>query len=151
MATPCHTPNSNLTMLHFFGSDICPGLDLLFIGSSTPLNVTAINVTGFGETTCNDVTVVLYPSNGLPNSIPAYVCASLRGEVGDTCCSDPNPMAEEPTIAPEDDSATVAPNSPTASPDTATKVPSSPAASLGFPILTVGMMLAGASFMTALN
>ena len=136
--------------IYFFGSDICPGRDQVFIGSAPhdPINVTALNVTAFGDTTCMDVYAVV----GQFNSIPADVCASLRGEVGDTCCTNTNPFEEAPTIAPEeDDMTTVAPNSPTASPDTVTDAPNSPAALPGFPVWTVGTMVVVASFMTALN
>ena len=120
--------------IYFFGSDICPGRDQVFIGSAPhdPINVTALNVTAFGDTTCMDVYAVV----GQFNSIPADVCASLRGEVGDTCCTDLTPI-EEPTIAPENNTKTDAPNSPAAFP--------------GFPVWTVGTMVVVASFVTALN
>ena len=131
-----HVVLRTATSSPFFCSYICPGPDLFFIGDSRP--PVPINVTGFGETTCWDVYAALYPYN----SIPSYVCASLQDEVGDTCCTDSDPLVV-PTISPGPTSA--------ATPDTATYAPNSPAASPGFPVWTVVMMLAGASFMAALH
>jgi hypothetical protein len=122
----------------FFGSDLCPGRYLRFNFDLDP----AISVTGFGETTC----VGVYSTVDQNTSIPANVCAAIRGEIGETCCTT---VSYPPSAAPVVDGgpATIAPDK-----ETATVAPNSSAASPGFPVWTIGMMLAGtSSFLAVLN
>jgi hypothetical protein len=128
----------------FFGSDLCPGRYILDLDHAN-------SVTTFGETRCLGV----YLAVARNTSIPADVCAAIRGEIGETCCTT---VSFPPTAAPVvvDGGATIAPdkNTATVPPDknTATVAPNSSAASPGFPVLTIGMMLAGtSSFLAVLN
>ena len=120
----------------FFGSDLCSaGRYLLDLDPP-------IFVTGFGETTC----VGIYSTVDRNTSITANVCAAIRDEIGETCCS--TVSSYPPTAAPVvDGGATIAPDK-----NTATVAPNSSAASPGFPVWTIGMMLAGtSSFLAAWN